>query len=293
MRYFMCLCSCFEDDLLRYEKNIKLAGLIYLHRITDNRMAGSPHRNLRMFGELCGDQAAKKVVLVTTMWDKVQQDTGARREKELLQNYWKTMITYGASTARFSNSADSAWKIIDPILSLKQPAAELLLLQELVDLKRPLNETKAGKALYSDKQKLLAEHRDAVRCLAEKAREESNLQLAQQLEAELKRAQKEFDETFNERKELKIHRRLSAAYRRWQGGLTKPAMTDDLSPDDIIIACVISRSYFFHIQVEYIFVASWAQRVLGKALYVPSLYFPKGYFNLTSVSIVHKFHHRI
>jgi len=43
-----------------YEKRIKLAGIIYLHRITDNRMAGTPHRNLRMFGQLCGDQAVKK-----------------------------------------------------------------------------------------------------------------------------------------------------------------------------------------------------------------------------------------
>ena len=254
-------------------------------------MAGSPHRNLRMFGELCGDQAAKKVVLVTTMWDKVQQDIGVRREKELFENYWKTMISYGASTARFSNSAESAWKFIDPILNLKQPAAEVLLLQELVDLKRPLSETKAGKALYSDKQKLLAEHRDTVRSLAEEAREQNNLQLAQNLEAELKRVQKDFEETFNETKELKIHRRLSAAYRRWQGGFAKPVMTDDLSPDDIIIAFVISCSHFFHI--EYIYVASWAQPVLGKALYVPSLYVSMSYFSLTSASIVHKYHHRI
>ena len=189
--------------MLRYEKDIKLAGIIYLHRITDNRMAGTPHRNLRMFGELCGDQAVKKVVLVTTMWDRVQQDTGARREKELSENYWKTMINLGASTARFSNSADSAWKIVDVIL--KQHEAEVLLLQEeIVDLKRSLNETQAGKTLYSDLQKILAEQRDTVRLLAEQARDESNPQLARQLEAELKRIQKDFDKTFNEMKGLKI-----------------------------------------------------------------------------------------
>ena len=247
----MCLCSCFEGDLLRYEKNIKLAGLIYLHRITDNGMARSPHRNLYMFEDLCRDQAAKKVVLVTTMWDKVQQDTGACREKELFENHWKTMITYGASTARFSNSADLAWRIINPILSLKQSAAEVLLLHELVDLKRPLNETKAGKALYMDEQKLLAEHWDAIRSLANQAREESDLKLAQQLEAELKHVKKCFDETFNKAKELETHRRPSAAYRRWQGCLVKPATMDDLSLDDIIIVCVISLSYFFSYSVYF------------------------------------------
>ena len=168
-------------------------------------MAGTPHRNLRMFGELCGDQAVRKVVLVTTMWDKIQRDpsTGVRRENELFENYWKTMINYGASTARFSNTPDSAWKIVD--LILKEHETEVLLLQEeLVDLKRSLNETQAGKTLYSDLQRLLAEQRDTVRSLAEQARDESNPQLARQLEAELKRIQNDFDKTFSEIKNLKV-----------------------------------------------------------------------------------------
>jgi len=186
-----------------YEKNIKLAGIMYLHRITDNRMAGTPHRNLRMFGGLCGVQAAKKVVLVTTMWDKVQHDTGARRENELFATYWKKMIDYGASTCRFSNSADSAWGIIDIIL--KQHETEVLLLQEeIVDLKKALNETQAGRMLYSDLQRLLAEQRDTIRSLAEQAREQNNPQLARQLEAELKHIQKDFDKTFSEMKKLKV-----------------------------------------------------------------------------------------
>ena len=202
---FLCLGSSSEDNLLRYEKRIKLAGLIYLHSITNSRMVGTPHRNLRMFGELCGDQAVKKVVLITTMWDKVQQDTGVRREEELFHNYWKTMIGFGASTARFLNSADSAWKIID--LILKQHETEVLLLQEeLVDLKRTLNETQAGKTLYSDLQKLLAEQRNTVRSLGELARDQSNLdqQRAHQLEDDLKRIQKDFDKTFDEIKRLQI-----------------------------------------------------------------------------------------
>jgi hypothetical protein len=197
--------------LLRYEKNIKLAGIIYLHRITDNRMSGTPHRNIRMLGELCGDQAAKKVVLVTTMWDEVQQDTGVFREIELFEKYWNTMISYGASTARFSNSANSAWEIIGSILFV----------QELVDHKKPFSETKAGKTFES---------------------------------------KKDSDATF---KQLKIHRKFLDTCRRWQGGLK-----NDLSPDDIIIAFVIACIYF--ICIEYIYVASWAQLVLGKALYVSS-----------------------
>ena len=173
-------------------------------------MAGSPNRNLRMFGELCGDKAVKKVVLVTTMWDKAlasaseeQRKTLSNREKDLKDNYWKMMTKYGASTARFTNSRESAEKIINDLL--QQHEAEVLLLQEeIVDLKRALNETKAGKVLYSDLQKLLADQRETVRILAQQARDESKPQLARQLEAELERIQKEFDRTFNDMKSLKI-----------------------------------------------------------------------------------------
>jgi len=193
-----------------YEKEIKLAGIIYLHRITDNRMAGSPNRNLRMFGELCGDEAMKKVVLVTTMWDKAlasasdeQRKVLDRREKDLMDNYWKTMMKYGASTARFTNSRDSAEKIVNKIL--QQHEAEVLLLQEeIVELKRALNETQAGKTLYSELQKLLAEQRETVRSLVQQAQDESNPQLARQLQAELVRIQEDFDKTFMEMKTLKI-----------------------------------------------------------------------------------------
>jgi hypothetical protein len=113
------------------------------------------------------------------------------------------MMKLGASTSRFLNSTDSAWIIIN--LILEEHANEALLLQEeLVDLKRSLNETQAGKTLYSDLQRLLAEQRDTVRSLAEQARNESNPQLARQLDDEYKRIQKDLDKTFTEIKSLKI-----------------------------------------------------------------------------------------
>jgi hypothetical protein len=203
MRYFS-QSSSFEDNLLRYEKDIKLAGIVYLHRITDNRWGGSTTRNFHVFGELCGDQAVRKVVLVTTMWDEGDLETFNKREEELFNfRHWKRMKDYGALTARFLNSADSAWNIINLILN--QHDFEVLLLQEeLVDFKRALKETQAGKALHGDLQRLLTEHRYTVRSIIEEAQEESDPQVAQALEAELERVQKEFDKTFNEIRKLKI-----------------------------------------------------------------------------------------
>ena len=54
-------------------------SLLYFHRISDNRMAGTLLKNLRMFEELCGKDALKNVIL-TTMWDEVDEETGLARE---------------------------------------------------------------------------------------------------------------------------------------------------------------------------------------------------------------------
>jgi hypothetical protein len=96
----------FEENLsvpiffFRYQRKITLAGILYFHRISDNRMARSPLKNLRMFQELCGKKALQNVVLVTTMWDEVNEAVGVQMEKELKDKYWK-VIDRGSATARF------------------------------------------------------------------------------------------------------------------------------------------------------------------------------------------------
>jgi hypothetical protein len=189
--------------LFRYKKSIKLAGIVYLHKITDNRMAGAPHRNLRMFAQLCGDQGVKKVILVTTMWDTIKTWTGAQREHDLRRNYWSAMMEKGALVARFRNTQQTAWKIIDMII--QDSTTEVLLLQEeLVDLKLRLNETKAGIMLYSNLQELLLEQQRTIQLLAQQARGESDPVLLSKLAADHKRIEKEFQKTFGEMKHLHI-----------------------------------------------------------------------------------------
>ncbi|KAG8942194.1 hypothetical protein FRC03_003535, partial [Tulasnella sp. 419] len=48
----------------------RLNGLLYLHRITDIRVSGMSHRNMKLFNKLCGKESMKNVVLCTTMWNK-------------------------------------------------------------------------------------------------------------------------------------------------------------------------------------------------------------------------------
>ncbi|KAI6132292.1 hypothetical protein EV401DRAFT_1849783 [Pisolithus croceorrhizus] len=98
-----------------YKKHMKLTGVLYLHRISDNRVPGTLLRNYNMFKELCGKENFKNVVLVTTMWDKVTEEVGSAREKELHADFWRSMLNLGSSVHRFEGTMESAWKIINSL----------------------------------------------------------------------------------------------------------------------------------------------------------------------------------
>ncbi|KAJ3513210.1 hypothetical protein NLJ89_g3074 [Agrocybe chaxingu] len=213
-----------------YKGGVKLAGIIYVHRITDNRMGGTPHRNLRMFGELCGENAAGRVALVTTMWDKLKEmKVGEARENELRANYWKMMIERDATTHRFRNSREDAFNIVMHLLRKQSDAEAVLLQQELVDFHRRLNETQAGRTLYSDLQNLLSRQKETLSALADQARTKDNPKLVAELESEKERITKEFEKTFTQVQELKI----SFGRRIW---LFFAKKLPTVRPDDQIIA---------------------------------------------------------
>ena len=97
-------------------RNVRLSGILYLHRISDNRMTRTPLKNHRIFRELCGTDALQHIVLTTTMWDEVPEGEGDRREHELCTSYWKAMSQQGSTVARFSGTMKSAWSVVEPFL---------------------------------------------------------------------------------------------------------------------------------------------------------------------------------
>ncbi|KDR82101.1 hypothetical protein GALMADRAFT_135468 [Galerina marginata CBS 339.88] len=158
-----------------YEEKVLLSGIIYLHRVTDNRMSGTPYRNLRIFGELCGERAANNVFLITTMWDRLDQDLGESREQSLQKTFWKPMLDNGATIARFNNNEPtSAWDIIDSVISRRSKPIPLLLQEEIIDCNRSLKETHAGQELCENLQNLLAQQKETIQLLTEQATAESN-----------------------------------------------------------------------------------------------------------------------
>ena len=103
-----------SDSPHRCRNNVKLTGLLYLHRISAVRFSGTSLKNLAVFKDLCGDNNLKNVVLVTTMWDEVQDESvGAEWETQLLSDFWKDMTDHGSRTCRFTGTRESAWEIIN------------------------------------------------------------------------------------------------------------------------------------------------------------------------------------
>jgi len=132
--------------IYQYELGIKLRGIIYLHRITDNRMSGSATRYFEMFQRLVGEKNLAHVVLMTTMWGElVDPGVGLRRESQLRNEFWNRMESKGSHIRSFDGSRGMAQALVCRMMR-KQPIV-LKIQEELVDEELSLDETEAGKYL--------------------------------------------------------------------------------------------------------------------------------------------------
>jgi len=158
-----------------YDEGFLLSGIIYLHRITDNRMKGPSLKNLRMMKQLCGADSLQNVVLATTMWENLTIEEGSRREADLRQNFWNDLISGGATIARITTqSGVEAQKLVRSLLcNIPKPTR----IQEELHRGLNLNQTAAGIELRDEmiklEQKLKAEHEMDMRELraAQESRE--------------------------------------------------------------------------------------------------------------------------
>ncbi|KZT01501.1 P-loop containing nucleoside triphosphate hydrolase protein [Laetiporus sulphureus 93-53] len=154
-----------------YTNGIKLAGVIYMHRISDYRIGGIARENFRLFTKICGEGAMNNVVIGTTMWEKVAAELGERREKELQSNpiFFKDAVDNGAKMRRILNNAESAREAVLSLLPIS--AATLILQTQLVDLHRTLPYTDAGMQLQADIRELIAKHERDIQMLRQQLEE--------------------------------------------------------------------------------------------------------------------------
>ena len=201
---------------------IRVQGIVYLHRITDNRMSGSPNRNLRIMGDLCGDKGAAGVCLVTTMWDMLRQPIlGQEREGDLKTNFWNDLLANGASTSRFDNTAESAWAIIDKVATKDTSGVLLLLQEEMALLGRKLEETRVGRAFASNLQHLQSMQKKQLDILKALSVSSTPSMPPDELEARIVSIENQINATANtiEKLHLSLGRRMKLLFQKGPTGV--------------------------------------------------------------------------
>jgi len=185
-----------------YKGKFHITTILYLHRITDNRMAGSAAKNLRLFIDMCGKKAMPNIVIVTTMWGEVKETTGDRREGELKRDFWNDLLAEGCKVQRFRDTFASAWGIIGSLDG--KDSADLLLPQQIVDAKLRLNETDAGVSLNKELEKLVKDRKEASRRLREQARNHNDKGATERLKRQQEEIEEKIRSTVAQLRELKI-----------------------------------------------------------------------------------------
>jgi hypothetical protein len=121
-------------------------------------MSGSVLRSLKLFAALCGQHALPNVILVTTMWSEVREETGICREGELKAIFWKDMVAGGCRTARFENTYESAWRIVNS--AVKKDGLTIISSHETIANNRRCSRSDVGIALSQSADGLTGDQRD-------------------------------------------------------------------------------------------------------------------------------------
>lgn len=134
--------------------NVQIDGILYIHRISDDRMSGTSMRALDLFRALAGDAFMKKVVLLTSHWDRARpHDLALEREAELKADFWDKMLACGARTERFLRTTESAREVLlgfaDRSVEISGENKLMAIQKEIVVDKLELPETEAGKLLLA------------------------------------------------------------------------------------------------------------------------------------------------
>ena len=151
-------------SVLRGKHKVWVTGVLYLHRITDNRFTQTADRVSSMLRNLCGDAAMSHVMLCTTMWDSVPEERANERFDELIgTGAWKEMIERGASTARISNTSANAKadaeEIVAQLIKNVQPI-EMAIQDEMVNQGKTALQTGAGVIIEENELKAQDDDRE-------------------------------------------------------------------------------------------------------------------------------------
>ena len=181
-----------------YRLKQNLAGVLYLYDITKGKIGRAGLTNLRMLEKMIGEKDFPSCTFITTKWgcSNDPQGEAAREEKlESEEDLFRGMLRSGASMKRFDpKTRERALDIITPCLENQFTLKISLQMADPRGPKLALGRTDAGK--------IVADHVDDVKKLAETNQELANMRQAQEILKE------KYDETLfaefkQKRKELR------------------------------------------------------------------------------------------
>jgi hypothetical protein len=171
-------------EAMYVDEDIRFAGLIYMHRITDSRVAGSSLKSLRIFEKICGEENFKHVVLVTSMWNLLEDEEigkGRERTLETKDEFFGRMISRGAVTVRDRGDLPSAWTIIERALR-SQDQVVTALQREMATVGNTLEDTTVGaflrEQLEEARRKYELERQELEEALMEAKQEGDDLMIS-------------------------------------------------------------------------------------------------------------------
>jgi hypothetical protein len=144
-----------------FANNVRINGIVYLHRISDNRLGNASLRNLRMFKKLAGKRTFMNTAIATTMWQNNEYQLGLQRERELMDNvdYFGDMLSEGAKYFRVAEHGtgvgeqqQSALEIVSYLVQQTGilPTLTLNIQRELILEGKTLDATSAGQEALGD-----------------------------------------------------------------------------------------------------------------------------------------------
>ena len=176
-------------------------------------MAASSIRHLQTFEKLCGKDALQNVILVTTMWDEVDETAGNLEEEKMKTIYWNKMLEHRSTTGRFMGTRESALQLLQPLIDAANKRSSLLLQHEMVIMRKKLTETSAGRHLFTKAQHIVFQRQKVIeRIQAEMSRSVVDKTSLQPLQDEDQKLSQSLESTVEEMRVLN----LPVAWRFWE-----------------------------------------------------------------------------
>jgi hypothetical protein len=223
---------------------VRLAGVIYFHRISDERWRRSDTRSFGWLRRICGESTLKNVVLTTNMWENVDSEVGATREGQLAAEFVKPALDKGAQLLRHHNTTQSAHDIIRAILKNHRTALQIQ--QELIDEGKEFDQTTVGEEINREVEKStrrLEQEVEGLRNALENVRGREK-ETRSQLEAEIAELRAEIKKLTSGSKNMNTgyKKKKAEAGKRW---------AFLLSPGGISISCIVLGvlGYCLHLYV--------------------------------------------